>query len=77
MFRETPEPGKLKRDCRVVVDCIEGRDFWLAYVTKDYMLTPDKLRYNTVNRDGAYLMEADWPEGVDWRNGMVEIRRGE
>ena len=69
--------AKFKRDCRVVVDCIEGRNFWRAHVTKDYMLTPQKLRYNTVKREGAYLMEADWPEGVDWRNGMVEIRRGE
>jgi hypothetical protein len=71
--KQDPNSGLPTDDWRVVVDGIRGGDYWVAQVTRDYMKTPEKLRFNGRTREGGYLMEAEWPKGVDWRRGMKKI----
>ena len=34
-----------------------------------------KLRYLVGDGEEAWLVEVEWPEGIDWTNGMREIEK--
>jgi len=57
----------------VVVDGIEGP------VHQEIEMFPDSrkgksLRYVIRDEEEVWLVEVAWPEGLDWRNGMVKIK---
>ena len=52
-----------------------GRVLWCLREMEppEVLSAPERLRYNTVNREGGYIVETDWPEDRNWRFDMNKI----
>ena len=57
----------------IVCDGVEGPQHDFLWILKDYEAYPDRLRYVMADDEKAWLVEVDWPKGLDWTNGLRPI----
>jgi len=58
-----------------VVDGVEGPRHERVYLPDGGETEKGTLRYVVQDGEEVWLVEVAWPEGLDWRNGMVEIEK--
>ncbi len=58
----------------LVVDGLEGPEHRVVKVPDKFDIGRGRLRYVVVDGDEAWLVETDWPKGLNWKNEMIPIR---